>query len=257
MKKILVTMVIALLLLVGCTSKEEANTVNHKFINDVEKALEEKDKWNKSIENSDEYSGDNMAAYYEEETLFETNLYQYFNKDFEDAELQAIAKQYIEAVKEKEAAVQYFESDNDKFWDEYLDGASKREIALKHLVNNSQYGLTSNAYDAKVARLENYTDQILSNLTLEKKSKTAYSIEIKNSTGVDWENFYTELNLVDIDGEEVEPLEAIEGLSIPSGKSVTLSFETDNTDVIGVVCDNYRGEAVDKKERFFLSTDFE
>ena len=97
----------------------------------------------------------------------------------------------------------------------------------------------------------------LSNLTLEKKSKTAYSIEIKNSTGVDWENFYTELNLVDIDGEEVEPLEAIEGLSIPSGKSVTLSFETDNTDVIGVVCDNYRGEAVDKKERFFLSTDFE
>lgn len=168
MKKILVATLIALLLLVGCTNKEEANSVSHKFINDVEKALEEKDKWHKSIENSDEYSGDNMAAYYEEETLFETNLYQYFNKDFEDADLQAIATQYIEAVKKKEAAVQYFESDNDKFWDEYLEGVNKREIALKHLVNNGQYGLTSNAYDAKAARLENYTDDILRNLTLEK-----------------------------------------------------------------------------------------
>lgn len=39
-----------------------------------------------------------LATFYEEETHFETNLYKYFDKDFEEPLFQEIATEYINLI---------------------------------------------------------------------------------------------------------------------------------------------------------------
>lgn len=253
MRKIFTTLsfVFILFSLIGCSADSDLTSLQKQFIKDVEKSLEEKDKWLKS----DSEESMDLATFYEEETHFETNLYKYFDKDFEDPLFQEIATEYIKAVKEKEVAVaEYLDSNQEKFETNYFDAEDKRKDALKLLVNH--YPLTSNAYDIKEARLEIYIDEILTDLTLEKESNNTYTIKIANSTGADWEDFSIDLYLVDIDREEISPI-YIDDFSLPSKKSATATIETDIADAIGVKCESYFGKVISKKDTFLISNSFE
>jgi len=240
--------------LTGCSK-----SVDDQFIDDVKKTLEEKSEWKHNMENSQKQTDLTMESFYKKEASFEPSLYMYFNQDFEDVKLKELANEYLEGVKEKESAVQNYESDhdfaeNDDFIIERFEGERRRIKALKQIIQG-KYGLKSDAYDVKYAELENSIDEIVNNLNEKKQSGSTYSINLKNTTKKNWENFWINLDLVDSNGEKVESLEPINE-SLKAKETLTLTFESQNIESISVKCSSYSVLIDDGEESYFIANKF-
>lgn len=191
-------------------------TVDGRFMRSLSKGLEAR--WEES--NAQEVQGnifedpDLYSKYCEIELEYVGN---YSNQTFNNTDLEADAKQYIEYLKTAQDATKYYTVDYYTFQTQWADTYAKRTILLQKFVENyglkvgEQYQETLDdlLIDASAAQEQiNVKDAILTmtkafkiDITEDEWGYKTYKITMKNTTDRVFEYFFVEINLQDENGK--------------------------------------------------------
>ena len=226
----LIVISLACLILGGCASEEpvaeEPAYADQNFISDMSKGLqarwklndedEAKEGYEEILVNSEEYQ-EMMNNYIQAELDY---IEKYQNEKFEDSNLQQIAVEYVNLLKQHKDACQYMTVDYDKYLEEFQPIYDERSKIISQLVND--YGmtvdeeyqqtlndfLTNSQLVAEQESAEAAIQQMLGTIQFEEVEDNGgyktYQAVVENTTGIDFDTFNITINLLDSDGVIVE-----------------------------------------------------
>ncbi|MCB5287637.1 MAG: FxLYD domain-containing protein [Candidatus Cloacimonetes bacterium] len=244
------------LILVGCQGSTSRATVDEVFMNSLSTGLEARWVLSTNTDNQKFVNGSTEhREYYSKLVDAELNeLSQYKDKEFENAELQALALEYIGLLDTQKDSLQYIVMDFNKYNDMWFPAFNKRSQLIKQFVNN--YDLkVSDKYTATLNDMINNSDKVTADeqetaavqamlrsmqfvVIDDSSSWKNYQATVENTSGSDFTNFSLTINLMDGGG-------AILGTTYASvanwsnGQKANLEFSTDKQFVTTDLVANY------------------
>ncbi len=220
------------LLLSGCSSignadSESSQTTQYadqNFIKSLSTGLESR--WQLSDKFDAEHAKNNTADVIDVDeytTLINTELNainQYKNAEFQDSKLQEKALSYINALNDSLQALNYINSDPEKYITLWESAYNNRSTLIKNFVEN--YGLTvddkyqstlnefiSNAQAvSEKEKQKKMIDKLVNSMKFELAEDDygyrTYTATVQNNTGLNFSTFDININLLDNDGTIVE-----------------------------------------------------
>lgn len=196
-------------------------SVDGQYLREMAKGLMERWDQNDSDENSGalaEDEGKCDANYCDIELK---HIESFYDKEFDNKDLEEDAKSYIDLVRQAKDATQYENVDYTKFSTEWSDIYSQRTILLQKFV--SDYKLTVDEKyqdtldgiltDAEASQnlnkmkedIQNMADSfIIDSTTPDETGYKEFSITMTNTTSYTFDYFYLDINLLDTNGNIVE-----------------------------------------------------
>lgn len=252
MLKKLIIIGLSCLALSGCASEEpvaeEPTYADQDFISDMSKGLQARWKLNKEDEakegydeilvNSEEYQ-EMMNNYIQAELDY---VEKYQNEKFEDSNLQEVAVEYVNLLKQHKDACQYMTVDYDKYLEEFQPVYNERSKIISQLVNDygmtvdEEYQQTLNDFltnsqlvteqENAEAAIQKMIDSIQFEEVEDNGGYKTYRAVVENTTGIDFDTLNITINLLDGDGVIVET--TYDNVSaFAQGAKVQFEFMTD------------------------------
>jgi len=229
----------------GTTASTETETeyfADTDFISDLAKGLEARwdisDAQDLSTLSDAEYKKVMVPAVQAE--LDAVDKYQ--SEKFSDTKLQEYVIQYINALKDQKAALDYVGVDNLKFSDEWQPAYNKRTQNISIFVNT--YGLkVSEKYQTNIDELltnatlvtkeaeqkesiDNWVKSITFNQVEDSYGWRKYEAVVENTTGLNFQYINLSINLIDADGIVIETTYS-SFQNISAGAKVKFEFTSD------------------------------
>lgn len=243
MKKIVILLLVFVISIIGIgCSNSEPETYDQDFLKSISTGLEERwklnDEYDKLIKD-EKLSEKEGIEYYKKFVKVELdNVEKYKDLNFEDSKLQELAISYINCLKQQQEALEYVNSNFEKFqslWDEAYKERSKIIANL-----NENYELTiSDNYKDTLQDVDKVSTQTKEYEKIEEKVKNTkfkmvsssygwkdYKAIIENTTSCNFEYFSININLIDKDGVIVESTFASVN-NWKAGQKAKFEFSTD------------------------------
>lgn len=250
--KILLAILCLATLLVGCSKKEEApknEYVDGDFVKDMAKGLQarwdlsDKDEKKEGYEEIAVNSKENqkmMLSYIDAELNV---IEKYTEEKFEDKKLQEIAVKYINLLKEHKEICPEITVDYDKYYEDFLPIYDERSKVIETIVKD--YGmtvdekhqdtlddfLTNSKMVAEQEQIEEEIQKMVNNIQFQMVKDNGggyktYQAVVENTTGVDFQTFTVNINLLNSEGVIVETTyDQVSGFN--KGAKVQFEFMTD------------------------------
>lgn len=265
LKNILVGVMCFLLLLAsGCskqgkTEETEPQYADKKFVTDMSLGLQERWKLSDADEQKEGYDDiyvdskeyqDMMLRYIGAEL---DKIEKYSEEKFEDKKLQEMALKYINLLQKHKEICSYMTVDYERYEEEFAPVYDERSKVIKTMVDN--YGMTvdekyQDTLNDFITNSQLVTEQENTVAAVENMLKgiqfqvveddgygwKTYQAVVENTTGIDFDNFSINVNLLNADGVIVETAyDQVSGFK--AGAKVQFEFSTDkeftSTEVTG------------------------
>lgn len=239
----------------GCGSTKQAEKSTEEtyadkdFMKDLAAGLEAR--WN--IEEPEYTEGDDThKEYYTKLVDAEYDkVSPYLDKKFKDSTLQQKAINYINMIKQQKEALKYLQVNYDKYdklWGEAYDERSKLivdfidnyDLTVSDKYKSTLDDFKTNAQEVADKEIkDSEVNAILSNMNFKKDKDSSsdwknYNAVVKNTSGIDFDSFVADVNLLDKDGVIVESTTVYVN-SWKQGAKTKFTFSTDkNFDKISV-----------------------
>lgn len=134
---------------------------------------------------------------------------------FNDADLQALAERYYEALNNQVTGAKYYEADDMKFNELYVGGLNERCMVLSTLVNDYQFAVSPKQMATldelvitgeKLLHIQSSLDALteqLASATMEHTATGKYKFSAENTSDMDLESVNVKINGLDADGQVV------------------------------------------------------
>ncbi|MGL5694201.1 MAG: FxLYD domain-containing protein, partial [Peptostreptococcaceae bacterium] len=169
-------------------------------------------------------------------------LSKYKDAKFDNPELKKLAQDYILALETQQDALKYYDSDYGKYERLWKDGYDSRSTILVTLVEKFGLELSEKQFDdlktnAQVVKenqeFQSKIDTILKGIKFEivkdEYGWKDYEAVVENTSGVDLEGFYLNIDLIDKDGIVVDTTMASHNGIWKNGQKYKFTFSTDKT----------------------------
>ena len=242
MKKIalLLSIFILSLSMVACSSTDgDSKGQDKRFLKDIKKSFNERASYIADAEEGRLNLDEN--EYLKEAVIKEKKILQkYKNLEFNNPELGKLAKDYIEGLNKQEESIKYYASDAIKYDKLWTEGYDMRSTAITTLVNKFGLELDSKSFEelknnAQIVKEKNDLKDKVNKMVKSIKFKKVkeeydwkdYEAIVENNTGVDFENFFLDVKLLDSDGVVVESITVSPNGIWKKDQKVKLTFSTD------------------------------
>lgn len=242
MKKIilLLSAIILSLSMVACSSTEGNNKGKDKaFIKDVKKSFNARFSYLKDVESGKVTLNEN--EYLKEAVLKEKDILEkYKDVEFDNPELGKLAKDYINGLNKQEESLKYYSNDIEKYEKLWAEGYDIRSTTLTTLVDKFGLELDEKSFEelknnAQVVKEKNdvkaKVDEMIKSIKFEKVKEEYdwkdYEAIVQNTAGVEFDNFYLDVKLLDSDGVVIESIPVSTNGTWNKDQKVKLTFSTD------------------------------
>ncbi len=241
LKKLLGVMIAGILSLsmVACSSTDEEKGQDKAFIKDAKKSFETRSSYIDDVETGKIVLDEN--EYLKEAVKKEQEILEkYESAEFDSPELGKLAKDYISGLDKQEEALKYYTNDYEKYDKLWTEGYDIRSTTLTTLVDKFGLEMDDKAFEelknnAQVVKEKNDTkakiDEMLKGIKFEKVKEEYgwkdYEAIVENTSGVNFDGFYLDVDLLDSDDVVVETAFSSADGTWKSGQKVKLTFSTE------------------------------